>query len=335
MIQIVDMTLSCLDEFDPTAGQLYLLCQFLSQIGSNYIELSTKALSKIGSLPSCGKYILKCDNISQISKYPNFDMYVCPKSGRNTPENIITEIQVNDIRELAMLNQYSHLKNVRLKGLDDFLIHDYTSSFTMIKQLFKNKVQICPHDNYYMASATAVEWILCGGNEIATSFAGLGKLAAIEEVLMSLRLEIRRKPSMDFSIYPKIKALIEEITCAHLPKNKPIIGDNIFHVEAGIHIDGISKNPKMYEPFQPELVGNSRKIVLGKHSGKNSVILKLKELGLSYEFVDIKKLLSEVRNHSIALQKSLSDEYFINLYNKSIAFESGDKNYDETKNSYS
>jgi homocitrate synthase NifV len=313
---MTDMTLSCLDKYNPTARQLYSLCELLFQIGANYTEISVGAFNKLGFLPSFGSYILKCDNISQINKYPQFDMYVCRKSGKFTPEYVISEIQVNDIREIHLLSQYTHLKNVRLKGLDDILSHDYMTAFDLIKQIFNNKVQLCVQNRYDLATATTVEWLLSGGSEAAVSFAGIGGYAALEEVYMALRLEIRRKPNMDFSVFSKIKALIEEITCMPIPKNKPIIGDNIFHVEAGIHIDGIIKNPKMYEPFQPELVGNSRKLVLGKHSGKNSIIAKLKELGLASDCIDIKKLLSEVRSQSIIFQKSLSDEDFINLYKK-------------------
>ncbi len=67
----------------------------------------------------------------------------------------------------------------------------------------------------------------------------------------------------------------EKITYCKLPNNKPVIGKDVFKYESGVHVAGIQKNPATYEPFKPELVGLERKLALGKHSGKNSIIFKI------------------------------------------------------------
>ncbi len=62
--------------------------------------------------------------------------------------------------------------------------------------------------------------------------------------------------------------------------NKAVVGANAFAHEAGIHQDGIIKNPLTYEIISPQSVGvPSRSLVLGKHSGRNALRLSLRDLG--------------------------------------------------------
>jgi 2-isopropylmalate synthase len=62
--------------------------------------------------------------------------------------------------------------------------------------------------------------------------------------------------------------------------NKAIVGANAFAHEAGIHQDGILKNPLTYEIISPEAVGvPKRSLVLGKHSGRNALRAALVEIG--------------------------------------------------------
>jgi 2-isopropylmalate synthase len=66
----------------------------------------------------------------------------------------------------------------------------------------------------------------------------------------------------------------------NVPPNKAVVGANAFAHEAGIHQDGIIKNPLTYEIIAPQAVGvPSRHLVLGKHSGRSALRLSLRELG--------------------------------------------------------
>ncbi len=313
MIRITDRTLSCLDDYDAAPRLLRALCELLLKLGTDFTEISVNAYRKIGSLPKQGKYILRVEDVIEAREYPGFDRYVCRRSGLVTPVEVVTEIQVNDINEIYLLKQYQNLASVRITGLDDILCHDYQSAFQQIRKNVTGKTEICPQNHYFCATAIAVEWILSGGKNIAASFAGIGDFAPLEEVLMALRLELRYKPNMDYSVYPQIKALFEQITGKKIPAHKPIIGSNIFDVEAGVHADGILKDPNIYEPFHPELVGDRRCLVLGKHSGKAAVIMKLNELGIKEDETDIPTILDAVRRKSIEKQCSLTDEDFIEL----------------------
>ena len=74
--------------------------------------------------------------------------------------------------------------------------------------------------------------------------------------------------------------MLTEITGAQVAPNKAVVGANAFAHEAGIHQDGIIKNPETYEIISPEMVGvPARSLVLGKHSGRNALRMSLRELG--------------------------------------------------------
>src|SRR5690349_18331423 len=74
--------------------------------------------------------------------------------------------------------------------------------------------------------------------------------------------------------------MLSEITGVSVPPNKAVVGSNAFAHEAGIHQDGILKNPLTYEIIRPEAVGvPARRLVLGKHSGRNALRPRIEELG--------------------------------------------------------
>ena len=83
----------------------------------------------------------------------------------------------------------------------------------------------------------------------------------------------------------KLSRLVSKMMKIPVPANKALVGDNAFAHEAGIHVDGLMKNTETYEPISPDAVGNKRKIILGKHSGKAALKYKLElmNIGLSHE----------------------------------------------------
>src|SRR5690606_25565908 len=70
----------------------------------------------------------------------------------------------------------------------------------------------------------------------------------------------------------------------HVQANKAIVGANAFAHEAGIHQDGVLKNASTYEIMTPESVGLMQsQLVLGKHSGRHALKVRLEELGYNIE----------------------------------------------------
>ena len=142
------------------------------------------------------------------------------------------------------------------------------------------------HDDLGLAVANSLAAVRAGVRQIECTVNGIGERAgnaALEEVAVALAV---RKES--FGVATRLKLdelykssrLLTEITGAQVAPNKAVVGANAFAHEAGIHQDGIIKNPLTYEIISPEAVGvPSRSLVLGKHSGRHALRETLKELG--------------------------------------------------------
>ena len=147
------------------------------------------------------------------------------------------------------------------------------------------------HDDLGLAVANSLAAIRAGVRQIECTVNGIGERAgnaALEEVVVALA--VRRE---SFGVTTNIRLdqlfsasrLLSEITGAAVAPNKAVVGANAFAHEAGIHQDGIIKNPLTYEIISPQTVGvPSRSMVLGKHSGRNALRLSLRDLG--YEPTD-------------------------------------------------
>ncbi len=134
------------------------------------------------------------------------------------------------------------------------------------------------HDDLGLAVANSLAAIRAGVRQIECTINGIGERAgnaSLEEVVVALAV---RKESFGVTtninleqLFPASR-LLSEVTGAHVAPNKAVVGANAFAHEAGIHQDGIIKNPLTYEIMSPQMVGvPKRSMVLGKHSGRNAL----------------------------------------------------------------
>ena len=160
------------------------------------------------------------------------------------------------------------------------------------------------HDDLGLAVANSLAAVRAGVRQIECTINGIGERAgnaSLEEVVVALAV---RKESFGVSTGIRLEHLfsssrmLTEITGAQVAPNKAVVGANAFAHEAGIHQDGIIKNPQTYEIIAPETVGvPARSLVVGKHSGRHALRATLKDLG--YEPSDAE--LAEVYRRVTAL----------------------------------
>jgi 2-isopropylmalate synthase len=158
-----------------------------------------------------------------------------------------------------------------------------------------------------------------GARQIECTVNGIGERAgntAMEEVVMAIKTRQDRfgvdTGIVTEQIYPTAR-LLAQITGIPIPINKPIVGDNAFAHEAGIHQDGVLKHRQNYEIMRPESVGlDSNRIVLGKHSGRHAFVARLKELGLDTTEVDMNRAFERFKALADS-KKNVYDEDLIAL----------------------
>jgi 2-isopropylmalate synthase len=151
------------------------------------------------------------------------------------------------------------------------------------------------HNDLGMAVANSLAAVRHGARQIECTINGIGERAgntSLEEVVMAIKTRRDVFGAVDVGvrteqIYPSSR-LLSQITGIPVPINKPIVGDNAFAHEAGIHQDGVLKDKQTYEIMRPETVGlASNKLVLGKHSGRHAFAQRLQELGVDFGGIDM------------------------------------------------
>lgn len=150
----------------------------------------------------------------------------------------------------------------------------------------------------------------------STTFLGIGERAGnaeTEKVLLNLYLHHGVKKYEGKT--QKLKATadyIGEATGYVVPPNKAIVGDYGFAHESGIHTHGVLNDPWTYEPYPPELVGNERRLTIGKQSGKGIIKHKIKELaGEEPDDQTVAKVLDRVKEiYANGRRASLKEEEF-------------------------
>lgn len=106
-----------------------------------------------------------------------------------------------------------------------------------------------------------------------------------------------------------------DAACYPLSPKKPIVGEEIFTCESGIHIDGLLKSSDTYEPFFPEELGHCRRFLIGKKAGKKAIEAKLKELGIYLDNCHLDFVFKKVKELSTNLNRCLTDEELKNIAN--------------------
>ena len=170
--------------------------------------------------------------------------------------------------------------------------------FTRMTAELKAPVSIHCHNDFGMATANTVAALRAGAAQCHVTVNGVGERAgntALEEVAIVLKslYQVNTKIVLE-NIYPTSK-LVSRIMGVPVSMYKPLVGENSFMHESGIHTHGLMANTATYEPITPETIGRKRQIVLGKHAGRTSVILALKEFGLDATDPQIDEITARVK----------------------------------------
>ncbi|MDR2141934.1 MAG: hypothetical protein LBR11_09140 [Deltaproteobacteria bacterium] len=198
-----------------------------------------------------------------------------------------------------------------LYGLDGVFRGDYPSLFKKLRRL--GPLEMVFGDERGWATALAASWLEEGGSGVVCSLVGVGGLPALEQLRLILHLSGRMLlPKLGRELQA-LGQLFEELSGRELDLFQPVLGRGLFAGEAGVHVDSWPKDPTLYEPFGPEMVGARRVLAIGRHSGQGALRLKCLQLGLSCPRASLPSLLRAVRAKAAELERSLTDAEFAEL----------------------
>lgn len=193
----------------------------------------------------------------------------------------------------------------------------YKSIFYLSQKVPDLPLEIHTHNDLGMATANAIAGARAGAVFINTTVNGLGERAgnaALEEVVMGLKYACDIKTNINTHGFRDLSLYVSAASRRTLPDWKPVVGSNVFAVESGIHVDGILKDPKNYEGFNPEEVGLSRSIVIGKHSGTSGIMQRYRALGINLSRNKTACLIESVRKKAQMIKRALSDRELLDIY---------------------
>jgi 2-isopropylmalate synthase len=198
-----------------------------------------------------------------------------------------------------------------------------------IRERVKNSanaiISVHCHNDLGQAVANSLVALQNGARQVECTINGIGERAgnaSLEEIVMALST---RKDF--FGLATRIKAeeiyrtskLLSHITGVHVQPNKAIVGENAFAHEAGIHQDGVLKEKLTYEIMRPQDIGrSSNKLVMGKHSGRHALAVRLKDLGFDLSGPELDKAFRRFKDLADK-KKEVYDEDLIAIVQHEVA----------------
>ncbi|PSQ41693.1 2-isopropylmalate synthase [Halobacteriales archaeon QS_9_68_42] len=164
------------------------------------------------------------------------------------------------------------------------------------------EVDVHTHDDFGLASANALSGYEAGAAQSQVSVNGIGERAgnaAYEEVVMALESLYDVDTGIETERITELGRVVEAKSDIPVPANKPVVGDNAFSHESGIHAAGVIENADTFEPgvMTPEMVGATRELVLGKHTGTHSVRERLVNAGFEPTDTEVREVTRRVKKH--------------------------------------
>ncbi|RJP32904.1 MAG: citramalate synthase [Candidatus Omnitrophota bacterium] len=164
-------------------------------------------------------------------------------------------------------------------------IHEITR---VVKGGISGQLGIHTHNDSGCASANALAAVMEGATHVQGTFNGFGERcgnADLSNVIPSLQLK------MGYEVVPdeKLKELahlslfISELANIPPRHNQPYVGMSAFAHKGGIHVSAVQRDSKTYEHINPELVGNSTRVLVSELSGQSNIFHRAEALGIKLE----------------------------------------------------
>ena len=241
---------------------------------------------------------LKIDRETLINKTVEMSEYV-------KGQGLKVEISAEDASraDMEFLNAFfSDLSPVidRLSFCDTVGVMYPERTKELFQALCKSKTPVAAHfhNDFGLATANSVAAVMAGAQVVHVTVNGLGERAgnaSLEEVVTALEMFYSVKTMIAKEKMYETSRLVMSLTKMPVAPNKPLMGDNAFTHESGMHVHGTLADPSLYEPIDPAILGRKRRFAFGKHTGKASVKVTLEEMGISADDEQMQKILAEVK----------------------------------------
>ncbi len=195
----------------------------------------------------------------------------------------------------------------RLAYNDSIGVEDPTTCFERVQIINKiagMPVEVIARNDFGMATANTIAAAKAGASYARVTMLGVGQRAGyapLEEVVMASKHVLGIDTGIDTTKLRHIAETVAAVSGYAIASNKPILGSGCFSQEVVIIND-----PKASEPYDPEEVGTSRSLVIGKHSVRNTVVSAMQEFDVDLTVEEADRLLDLVRKASVQMHRSIT-----------------------------
>ena len=200
--------------------------------------------------------------------------------------------------------------------MEPFGVHKAISA---LRSAVDIEIEMHAHDDLGLATANSLAAAVAGATHINTTVNGLGERAGnapLEEVALGLKKLYNMDTGIDLTHFPSLSTLVAAASGRPVPWQKSLVGEGVFTHEAGIHVDGLLKDPDTYQGFDPVEVGRHHKLVVGKHSGAHGIIAAYATMGLNLSQAEARALLPDIRSFAERAKRSPADQELLFIYQK-------------------
>jgi len=273
------------------------------------------------SIPSSAQMIehkLQCSKKTLLTKMQNAISYAvslglqvcigCEDASR-ADLDFLTEIGVVGAKAGAKRLRYADTLGV----LEPFTVYQHIEHLKATQPL---PIEIHCHDDLGLATANTLAAIKAGASYANTTVVGLGERAGnapLEEVVTALIQCYQIDTGIQLLQLPELCKAVCEAAGRPVGQQKSLVGDNVFTHESGIHVDGLIKDIRNYQGFDPQLIGRTHTLVLGKHSGLSAVQAVFSRIGVSLDQIQSNTLLSEVQKFAITSKRNPSEQELLGM----------------------
>jgi methanogen homocitrate synthase len=191
-----------------------------------------------------------------------------------------------------------------------------------VKKITGLPVEIHTHNDFGMGVATELAAVTAGADVVHSCINGLGERtgnAALEELMVGLHILLGIKTDYKFDKILSLCKLAEELSGIKPASNKPVIGVGNYTRESGIGIDLVMKTPLAMFGTAPQFFGREGEVVLGKKSGKTSILYTLEKLGVQNVSEEaISEILKEVKSRGTEKRALLTMEEFKEILSRHL-----------------
>ncbi|GAB2590849.1 homocitrate synthase [Streptomyces capparidis] len=211
--------------------------------------------------------------------------------------------------EIGFLQEYAGV--VREAGADRLRMSDtvglltpegYGERVAAVARTCDIDIQCHAHNDFGLGTANTLAGLMAGARYFHVTVNGIGERAGMA-CLAQMAVTLDKLYGIDLGVdLTKLKALsrlVAEAARHPVLPWQPVVGDNVFAHESGIHANGVLRDSSTFEPFPPEHVGGERRLVVGKHSGRALIEWALRQEGVEPREELLQECLDEARARAI------------------------------------